>query len=301
MKIDRLIAITMYLLNREIVSASVLAQRFEVSKRTIQRDIEALNLAGIPIASTYGAEGGYEILDGFKLVKSIAGVEDYLNIITALRGLSTAYESDKVKNTLEKALAAMGRGQQRIFIDFSIAREGINRNLAEIEKAVNDKTPLTIEYCNARQVTSTRLVEPLALSYQWYAWYMFAYCHEKRDYRLFKLARITKCQPTSGSFIKEHGSIEQLMKDQSADEESNYHRIRILCSKEIRPQVREYLNFSAIEEQDDGDFIITMDVPLERMWISLVLGFGDKVKVLEPEELKALLRQKAEEILTLYK
>ncbi len=136
MKIDRLLAITMFLLNRETVSASALAERFEVSKRTIQRDIDTLNQAGIPITSVYGVEGGYEIMDGFKLTKQIAGVDDYLNIIIALKGLSTAYESQKINETLDKALYAMQGGEQQIFIDFSAAREGtlVNEYLHIIEK-----------------------------------------------------------------------------------------------------------------------------------------------------------------------
>ena len=98
MKTDRLIAITMYLLNREIVSSSALAERFEVSKRTIQRDIEALNQAGIPITSTYGADGGYEIMDGFKLTKQIAesawihsGVQDYVGWQASAKALKKSF------------------------------------------------------------------------------------------------------------------------------------------------------------------------------------------------------------------
>jgi predicted DNA-binding transcriptional regulator YafY len=292
----------MHLLNRKIVSASALAGRFEVSKRTIQRDIEALNQAGIPIVSTYGAEGGYEIMDGFKLTKQIAGVDDYLNIITALKGLITAYENDKINATLEKALTSMQSGEQRIFVDFSAAREGIlvNEHLRMIEKAIHDKAPINIEYINAEQIASTRLVEPLALSYQWYAWYMFAYCAEKQDYRLFKLTRILKCESASGTFSKEHSNIEGLMKNKSKSDQRKYYHIRLLCKKEIRQQALEYLNSNTIEEYENGDFIITMNVPFERMWFSLLLGFGDKAQVLEPDELKVMLKQKAEEILSIY-
>ncbi len=302
MKIDRLMAITMYLLNREIVSASTLAERFEVSKRTIQRDIEVLNQAGIPIVATYGAEGGYEIMDGFKLTKQIAGVDDYLNIITALKGLSTAYENDKISETLEKALTIMQSGEQRIFVDFSVAREGVSvkEYLSMIEKAIFDKSSLRIDYVSAEQLVSTRQVEPLALSYQWYAWYLFAYCTRKQDYRLFKLQRIVKCEPVPGIFTKEHGNIEELMKIKSETDQRKYYHIHLLCKNEIRQQVLEYLNGNIIEEHENGDFIITMNVPYERMWFSLLMGFGDQIQVLEPEELKVLLKQKAEGILSIY-
>ena len=292
----------MFLLNRETVSASTLAERFEVSKRTIQRDIDVLNQAGIPVVSTCGADGGYEIMDGFKLTKQIAGVDDYLNIITALKGLSTAYENGKINATLEKALSSMQGGEQRIFIDFTVAREGmhVNEYLRIIEKAIYAKTPLRIEYTNAEQISSMRLVEPLALSYQWYAWYLFAYCTEKKDYRLFKLLRISRCEQIDGVFTKEHGNVELLMKKKSASDDRKYLNIRLLCKKDIRQQALEYLNSNIVEEYKNGDFVITMDAPFERMWFSLIMGFGDQVQVLEPESLKIMLKQKAKEILSMY-
>mgnify|MGYP001036218334 CR=1 FL=1 len=304
MKIDRLIAITMYLLNRETVSASALAERFEVSKRTIQRDIEALNQAGIPIISTYGAEGGYEIIDGFKLHKQIAGVDDYLNIIIALKGFSSAYDNSKINATLEKALATMQGGEQRVFIDFTVAREStsVNEYLKIIEKAIYSETPLEIEYTNAKGVSSTRIIEPLALSYRWYAWYLFAYCTEKQDYRLFKLPRIVKCEPSSGIFSKEHGNIEKLMKSAQSPDKRKYYHIRLLCKKEIRQQALEYLGDNIVAEYENGDFILQpLEVPFERMWFSLLLGFGNQVEVLEPNELKQMLQEKAKDISSLYK
>ena len=302
MKIDRLIAITMFLLNRETVSSSALAKKFEVSKRTIMRDIEVLNQAGIPIVSTYGSEGGYEIMDGFKLIKQIAGIDDYLNIIIALKGLSSAYDNGKVNVTLEKVLSAMQGGEQRIFIDFAVAREGlhINEHLLLIEKAIYEKMPLFIEYVNAEGMLSERIVEPLALSYQWYAWYLFAFCTIKKDYRLFNIPRLSSCNPITGSFSKEHGNIEALMKNTVAPDNRKYFHIRLLCKKEAQKQALEYLSSNVVEEYGNGDFIIEMNVPLERMWLSLLLGFGNQIEVLEPEVLRIMLKEKAKEILSIY-
>jgi len=300
MKIDRLIAITMYLLNREIVSASTLAERFEVSKRTIQRDIDTLNQAGIPIVSTYGAEGGYEILDGFTLAKQIAGVDDYLNIIIALKGLSSAYDNGKINATLEKTLTMTQSGEQRIFLDFSVARERINEYLQVIEKAIGNQTLLAIDYTDAKGTASKRTIEPLALSYQWYAWYLFAYCTKQQDYRLFKLPRISGCEAIGGTFSREHGNIEVLMKNVSTPDNRIYFDVRLLCKSEIRQQALEYINGTIVEERENGDFVMAMNVPFERMWFSLLMGFGRHVEVLEPEHLKIMLRKKAEEILSIY-
>lgn len=303
MKTDRLIAITMYLLNRETVSASALAQRFEVSKRTIQRDMDALNQAGIPIVSTHGAEGGYGIIDGFRLTKQIAGVDDALNIIVALKGLCSAYDSQRINATLEKALAALQGGQQRIFIDFAVAREGllVDQRLRALEQAIARRQPLSIEYSNAEGVLSSRVVEPLALSYRWYAWYLFAYCTARQEYRLFKLARIVGCTPAAGAFTGEHGDVEALMKAASSGDSRKQYHILLRCKKEARQQALEYLGDNIVEEFENGDFLLRpRDVPMERMWFSLLMGFGDQVEVLQPEELRDMLAEKAREILSIY-
>lgn len=303
MKIDRLIAITIHLLNRQIVSASALAERFEVSKRTIQRDINTLTLAGIPIVATHGSDGGYGIMDGFRLQKQIAGTDDYQNIITALQGLTTAYSNQKIQATLEKVLLSLPRSEQRVFIDLSVAREGVGTEdyLKSIEAAIHDKVPLEIEYTSAQQTVSTRVVEPLALTYRWYAWYLLAYCTVKRDYRLFKLARLSACRPLPGRFSREHGPVEDLLQAQLSADTRRYLAIKLLCRREARQQVLEYLQGQIVAEHESGDFTYAMQLPEnERMWFSLLLGFGDQVRVLEPEELRARLRQKAQEILTIY-
>ncbi|MGE5654474.1 MAG: helix-turn-helix transcriptional regulator [Bacillota bacterium] len=303
MKVDRLIAITVHLLNHQTVSASALAERFEVSRRTIQRDIDVLSSAGIPIVSTYGSSGGYEIMDGFKLQKQMAGADDYQNIVSALKGLATAYGNQKIRATLEKVLATSPQSEQRVFIDLSAAREGAATDsyLKTIETAIHNRTTLQIEYTGAEQSVSVRTVEPLALTYQWYAWYLFAYCTTKQDYRLFKLARITQCAPSRAQFSWEHGTVEELLQKQLSSDSRRYLEIKLRCRKEVRQQIMEYLNGKIIEEHSSGDFIYSMHLPAnERLWFSLLLGFGNQVQVIEPEELRVKLRAKAEEILATY-
>ena len=303
MKTDRLIAITMYLLNRETVSAAALAEKFEVSKRTIQRDIDALNRAGIPIVSAYGTTGGYSIFDTFRPAKQLTNADDYLHIITALKGLTTAYESDRLNATLEKALAATQGRKQHIFIDFSVAREGmlVNAHLRTIEEAIVNKTLLSINYTSADGVCTERTVEPLALSFQWCTWYVFAYCQTRQGYRLFKLPRITHCEQVAGTFSQNHSDAETLMNRDSTSDTRKHYRVRLLCKKAARQPVLEYLGTNITMEHENGDFeLLLPDVPLERMWFSLLLGFGNQVEVLEPAELKTLLAARAKEILSVY-
>lgn len=301
MKMDRLLAITTYLLNHETVSATALARRFEVSRRTIQLDIDTLSVAGIPVMATHGAGGGYRILDGFKLQKQIAGEEDYLHIAMALKGLASAYDSDPVAGTLDKMLSMAPSLRQSVFVDLSVAKENaaINRRLRQLDAAIRSRTPVSIGYTDSQSRPTTRVVEPLALSYRWYAWYLFAYCTQKQEYRLFKLPRITACEPQEGTFTKDHGDVEALMSTHGGDQGDPW-QVRLLCRAKARSQVLEYLRGDIIEEHPNGDFVLAFCLPYERMWFSLLLGFGEQVQVLQPEELRAMVLQKARKILNTY-
>lgn len=126
MKIDRLLGITIYLLNHGRANTKVFTERFEVSIRTIQRDIETLCRAGIPIVSICGTNGGYEIIDSFKMDRQVAGQIDYSFIITALQGLASAYENPMIKATLEKmvSLSPNQNSKAHLFLDFSVLKEG---------------------------------------------------------------------------------------------------------------------------------------------------------------------------------
>jgi len=300
MRLDRLLAITMHLLNRGTVSAAVLVERFEVSKRTIQRDIEALCQAGIPIVPTYGAGGGYAIMDGFRVHKQVAGEEEAKHIFTALQGLSSAYPDKSVGYTVDKLRAALPAVKRHVFVDLSAAREGVDTEtyLPVLDAAIREKKRAAISYTNANGYATERVVEPLALSYQWYAWYLFAYCPEKNDHRSFKLPRISACQITEEGFARAHEDAEVLMKSQENNQ--TFHRVELYCKAGARQAVLEYLKGRITREFANGDFHCEMHVPFERMWFSLVLGFGGQVRVLSPPEMVERVKATAKEVLELY-
>lgn len=306
MKIDRLIGITMYLLNRNVVSAKELAERFEVSVRTIVRDIDSLSSAGIPISSSTGAAGGYEILDTFKLNKQITTVEDYLFIITALKGMCSAYDNKKINTTLEKMLTAghYKDEEQRVFIDFGVVSEGrnITELVREIEEAICNKNIVEFDYTGSTGRKSHRIVEPLALNYRWYAWYMLAYCTYKNDYRLFKLNRLADLIITDKLIEHEHGNIPDLLEKQWRNDTRRNISMKLLCKAEARVPIMEYAKGKIIEERENGDFIMLANgIENERIWFSMLLGFGDAVQILEPQEVIDMLKEKSMQIQNLYK
>ena len=305
MKTDRLLSIVIYLLNHDTVSAAKLAQRFEVSKRTILRDIEQLSLAGIPIKSIPGANGGYSIMEGYKLDGRIINAEEQASIITALKGFLSSYDDKRYNNLLEKVSSILpGKQRQYIFLDFGASGENneIQEKLKTLEKAIQDKNIVRISYVNALGGSSNRLVEPIALNYRWYAWYLLAYCQTKQDFRIFKLARISALERTGTPFTKEHDDPAALLEQAFQGVGRGELNITLLCKADVRVQVCEYLDGDIVETLDNGDFIMRMcALEDERMWFAMLLSFGNKVTVLEPDELKTRLAETAENILSLYK
>lgn len=305
MKTDRLLSIVIYLLNNDTVSAAKLAERFEVSKRTIMRDIEQISLAGIPIKSLSGANGGYSIMEGFKLDGRLINAREQASIITALKGFLSAYDNKRYNEVLEKVSSLLSKQQnQHVFFDFSVTGENneIQSNLKILEKSIYDKKVIQFSYVNALGGKSSRLVEPIALNYRWYAWYLLGFCQTKQDYRIFKIARISELEQTRAAFKKEHGNPEILLEKAFQGDGRKFLDITLLCKAEAKVQICEYLGGTIIETLYNGNFIMRMQALTdERMWFAMLLSFGNLITVLNPEELKNRLTETAENILSLYK
>jgi len=305
MKTDRLLAIVIYLLNHDIVSAATLAQRFEVSKRTILRDIDHIALAGIPIKSITGARGGYSIMEGYKLDGRLINESERSAIITALEGFRSAYDSQKYNNVLDKISSVLPNNQQQhVFLDFGASGENceLQEKLKLIETAISDKCSLRISYVNAQGEASIRIIEPLALNYRWYAWYLLAFCTIKQDYRIFKVTRIGELDHTDTAFSKKHGNPADILKQAFQVGKRKEISISLLCKSTVKTQVCEYLDGDITEILANGDFIMNIyAMEDERMWFAMLLSFGNLIQVIEPDGLKARLVEIAKNILSIYK
>lgn len=193
MKIDRILGIIIYLFNHDKVSAKTLAEKYDVSVRTIQRDMVNIASCGIPIYSDNGKNGGYSILSTYKLKNTNIKNDEQQMIIKALETLSTSYTNHTLDSIIEKYNSIIGKeGGQRIFWDFGVTKENqqvqnVNKTL---EQAITEKKYISFHYRNASGKESDLTVEPLAIHYKWYAWYLFAYRDEKEKYYTFKVARM---------------------------------------------------------------------------------------------------------------
>lgn len=175
MKTDRILGIIIYLTNHDNVSARCLAERFHVSVRTIQRDMISISAMGIPIYSENGKNSGYSILPTYKIKNSEIRCDEQQMIIKALESLATSYTNDTLKNLIEKYnTIVQNEGGQKVFWDFGVTKENsdVQSKNQLLENAIGLKKYVSFEYCNADGKKSSPEVEPLAIHYKWYAWYL---------------------------------------------------------------------------------------------------------------------------------
>lgn len=304
MKVDRILEIIIYLINHDNIPASYLAERFHVSVRTIQRDMVSISSIGIPVYAEGGKYGGYSILPTYKIKNSDIRNDEQQMIIKALESLATSYTSDTLKALIEKYNAIIEKeGGQKIFWDFGVTRENNHvQNMNHLlEQAIEERRHITFNYRNAIGKKSKQYAEPLAIHYKWYAWYLFAYSPEKKQYRTFKVARIQNLQVNDVLSVIEHGNIEKLMKDSEQAYYQTCIHIEVQFDNEDTNLMSEYFPDCQAEKLSETVSRIFIDVPAkERLWKALLLSFGNKVKIVGPEEYKKELIETAKKFLSNY-
>lgn len=302
MKIDRLLGIIIYLLNKESVTAKQLADKFEVSVRTIQRDMESISMAGVPIVSNTGSSGGYSILSSYKLENQFIKRDDYKIIIMALKSLNTGYESRQLEHIIDKYLALTGEYSQKIFFDYGVSRENnkVQKNNKIIEQSISDMTQINFDYRNVSNTLSHRNVQPLALRYQWYDWYLFGFDLSKSNYRTFKIARIHNLEATNLKF-RNDADIEALLQKNDKEYLKTSENIKVWCHKDSIGVLEEYFPEEEKMTSEEGHYIMNLHVPPnERLWQALLLSMGDRVKIIEPEYYRQKLIEIAIKFLSNY-
>ena len=295
MKIDRLMGIVVYLLNNGRTSAQKLAEEFEVSSRTIMRDLESLDQAGIPIQSFYGVEGGYQIMDSFVLEKQVATIHEYDWIVTALKGIASAYASKSLEHTLAKIKNLNDTKGTAVSVDLGVASEDgkTNEQLMLLEDAIKKERMVRFSYVNSHDEVKEIQVEPVCLQYKWYNWYLIGYYEKYQDYCMFKLARMDSLQITDIKNSKRHNLSDIKIRDNN----ENIVHVKLHGKAIIKAKCREYLNGRITQEFENGDFEFCFSVPEhETFWYGVILSFGNKAKVIEPQEIKERILNTCKEI-----
>ena len=300
MKIDRLIGILSVLLQEDMTTAPELAERFEVSRRTINRDIEALCKAGIPIKTSQGFGGGISIMDGYRMDRTILTSKDMQMILAGLRSLDSVSRSRYYSQLMEKIQTGSSEyisGRDSILIDLSSWYKGsLAPKIATIQDAIENRHILEFYYY-APSGESKRFIEPYYLVFQWSSWYVWGWCLDREDYRLFKLNRMDRVTETDKEFACRNAPMPDLSNEKIFP---GGIKVKALFTPDMKWRLVEEFGPHCFSEADDGRLLFTADYTDMENLVTWLMTFGAKAEVLEPSEVRQIIRRNAEETLKIY-
>lgn len=288
MKIDRMIGILSILLQQEKATAPYLAGKFEVSRRTIHRDIEDLCKAGIPIVTTQGANGGISIMEGYKLDSTLLTSADMQAILAGLRSLDSVSGTKRYTQLMEKLSAGASDllpGGQHILIDLaSWSKSALAPKIELIHGAIECGRYVCFRYF-APKGESFRSIEPYYLIFRWANWYIWGYCRTRQDYRLFKLNRMTEL--TAGeAFEKRPAPLPDLSTDKVFP---HTFQVKALVQPDYRWRLVEEYGPDCYTMQEDGRLLFSYGFSDVESILGWVLSFRGGAVLLEPAKLRKRL------------
>lgn len=293
MKIDRMMTIIVMLLNRKKVTAKELADKFEVSVRTIYRDIDTIDMAGIPIISYPGTNGGFCIMDNYKLNNQLLTPSNLCSLLTTLKGINNSLEDIELESSIEKFRSLIPQDKSEV-LDMQMDQLIISMppwanttkeklRVTEIRSAMAKSQILKIDYRNYKNELSQRRIEPMSIIFKGYTWHLFAYCLLKNEYRVFKISRIKNIETEAQLFQRRAVSYHDM--DQNRDQTSTTH-VTLKFSASVRARVEDIFTPDKIQVLSNGDMVVTAQFPDNDWWFSLVLSFGEHAEILGPEHMR---------------
>ena len=301
MKIDRLIGILSILLQRDKVTAAELAEKFEVSRRTIVRDIEDLSKAGIPVAASQGRGGGISVMEGFKLDRTLLSEEDMKAILTGLQGLDSVSESGRYRRIMDKldaenAVKTVGAGNS-IIVDLSTwDKNAVSPKLETVKSAIENCRRIVFMYYSPDR-TERREIEPYRLVFQWSNWYAWGFCTKRNDYRMFKLTRMAELA-AGESFVPRD------IPDYSCDKLRHTKgeiAVTVRFDSSVKWRLVDEFGAENLSEEKDGSIVLDFtwsDVP---SLFSYIAGFREAAEIIAPEEYRREFSELLEEMLNKYR
>lgn len=286
MKIDRLIGILSILLQTDIVTAPYLAEHFEVSRRTINRDIEDLCKAGIPIVTRQGVNGGISIMEDYKIDKTLVNYAEMQDILAGLRSLDSVNGTNRYGKLMEKLSAGSSDfmvGNQSVLIDLSSwYKDSLAPKIELIRTAIERSRELEFIYYSPKD-ESLRCIEPYYLIFQWSSWYVWGWCRKREDFRLFKLNRMEKMRLTEQPFVKRKAPMPDLSNERIFP---GGIKVKALFEPECKWRLIEEFGMDCFQEMEDGRLLFQADYTDVENLLSWLLTFGDKAVLLEPLEVR---------------
>ena len=300
MKLDRMIGILSILLQQEKVTAPYLAEKFEVSRRTINRDIEALCMAGIPLVTEQGQNGGVSIMEGYRIDRTLLSTSDMQAILAGLRSLDSVCGTSRYAQLMEKLSAGASNllaGDTHILIDLSSwYKDSLAPKIELLHGAILSGRKVSFCYY-APKGESMRTIEPYDLLFQWAGWYLWGWCEKRKDYRLFKLGRMTQLKLGEPFEKRESLTLPDLSPERVFPAA---FQIKARIAPEYKWRLIEEYGIECYQEQPDGTLLCTVGFPDKTSVVGWIASFGGGAELLEPEEFRQDVLEFAEGIRSKY-
>ena len=287
MQISRLFQILYILLEKGTVTANQLAERFEVSVRTIYRDVEALSQAGIPIYASQGKGGGISLSDRFVLNKSLLSELEQEEILLGLQSMSVVSypEFDDVLSKLSSLF--MKSNINWIEVDFSTwgDEEEQKEIFSLLKNAILQQKIIAFSYFGVSGDKSDRIAVPMKLLFKDKAWYLKGYCLDRKALRTFKITRMSNVHVT-GNYPDYH--ILQHKLSVPADKPSAALKVQLKLKISAAGAYRVYDDFgkNEITKDQDGSYIVTTSLPAGEWILDFLFSFGPLLEVIEPPDIR---------------
>jgi len=299
MQINRLLEIVYILFEKKRVTAKELAEHFEVSQRTIYRDLDVLSAAGIPVYASKGKGGGIRLLDNFVIRKSMFNEKEQLEILSSLQGMN-ALQALELEPVLTKLKTLFNKYNTNwIDVDFSQwgSRPTEKQKFIQIRTAIIHKRRIHFHYTNSQGKWTERRIEPYKLLFKGRAWYVYGYCTVKLENRMFRVTRINNLLLLEEEFSSD--SNEEIWKEPLQDSRQTI-KLVMKISSSLAHRVYDEFEQTMIKKDADGHYIARANFPEDEWLYGYVLSFGDYGEVLEPVHIRHIIREKLENNLKKY-
>lgn len=307
MKYEIMLGILFDLLSKKSVTARYLSDKYGVSVRSIYRYINTIELAGIPLYTVRGVNGGFRIVDTYKLPSTFLTVSEFEQTLKAL----SAINDNVPDKTITSVIAKLQSGARNEYGGFAVKggnliidagpwgdTVGYKSKLRIIQNSIDETLSLSIKYHDRNGEVTERIIEPHIILFKQGLWYVYAYCNLRKDFRLFKIGRIEKAILLKTKFIRQDVSKHDLPLDYW-HETTLAEKITIKINKKILSDIEEWLGVENIYEKN-GEFIAEVSLPYDNGLISKIMSYGENLTVLEPKKLSDNIKEICKKIYDIY-
>lgn len=302
MKYNVMFNILMLLLRKKKVTAAELAERYEVSIRSIYRYIDELAVCGVPIDATRGINGGIKIADTYRLPSGFFTKDEYAVTLNALDAMASQISDENLHSAKRKLISTQKNGERDLSVCGNIIVDGgtwgdsdkFSEKMMIFERAVNENESVFIDYYSREGEHSKRVIDPYVLIFKQNIWYVWAFCHNKLTFRTFKIGRVKSASLTGKKFDKKPFTREDIDLDfHYRDDELT--EVTFEIEKASLADAEEWLGIDNVEAHGKS-FIATVSLPDDDILVNKILSYGGNIKVLNPPELKEKVKKTAAKI-----